>query len=240
MDGCEEWPDGLMVLGLRSLLKEGSDVVTKDGRGVVKKEGREVVTKAGCEVVTRSGRCVLKGGEGVVVNARGSDDGNCGEEDTGNWAGLEEMNGGRGEGSEGEEVDKEEEGDTAGLMAVKMLGVTEAKGELVILGVNKMGRGDENEGGLGELTAGTLEGVSLSGLKGVVTNARGEMKVPGREVKVPRVPGVVKVTGGRWVVITGCPRKPGVAVDTWGRGSGVGRGVRKLKGGGVGVTRGLS
>lgn len=179
---------------------------------------------------------MLKEGEWVVVNVGGNDDGNCGEEDTGNWAGLEEMNGGRGEGSEGEEEDKEEEGGTAGLIAVKMLGVTEAKGEVVTLGVNKKGRGDEN----GELTAGTLEGVSLRGVKGVVTNARGEVKVPGREVKVPRVPGVVKVSGGRWVVITGWPRKPGVAVDTWGRGSGVGRGVMKLKGGGVGVKRGLS
>lgn len=47
VDGCEGWPEGLTMFGLRILLKEGSDVVLKDGRGVVKKEGREVVTKAG-------------------------------------------------------------------------------------------------------------------------------------------------------------------------------------------------
>lgn len=75
--------------------------------------------------------------------------------------------------------------------------------------------------GLWELTTGALDGVSLMGVKGVVTIEKGEVKVPGRagEVNVLRAvigrePGVVKVSGGRLVVMTGWPRKLGVPVDT--------------------------
>lgn len=152
--------------------------------------------------------------------------------DAGNRAGLREVNGGRGEGSDGdaeeEEDDDEEEEEDGGvlvLMAVKMLGVTEAKGEGVTLGVKTTGRG-ENDTGLGEVTTGMLVGVSLRGVKEVLTKGKDEVKVLGGagEVKVPwpvirgMPEGEVTLVGGRRVMTgvptCGRPKKLGVTGET--------------------------